>query len=685
MNDKISNKTGMDEYRDTLLEEPFHLKRKHLTQTSDDMPMADPVVIKTRFGQFSSISGSLVRTPEFDERFYYSGRLGAFYTKKATFFRLWAPTAQEVSLEVWDSFEEDGGINKTIPMHQTDVGVWEVKLKGNQHKTIYTYHLKFSDGRNHSTQDPYARAVIVNGNRSVVIDPDSVYLEGYYRMPPFTSLTDAIIYELHVRDFTVDPNSGVEERGRYLGLTEKGTVNSFGSPTGIDYLKRLGVTHVQLLPIYDFATVNEHQPEDEYNWGYDPKNYNVPEGSYSKNPKDPVLRILELKQMIKALHEAGIRVIMDVVYNHVYEVSDHPLHRTAPGYFFRYDKNGNLSNGTGVGNDTASERLMMRKYILDSIAYWLEEFKIDGFRFDLMGIHDVETMNEVRRLADRIDPSIIILGEGWNLNTELPESERAWQGNAWKMPRIAHFNDSMRDAIKGSTFDFTGKGFISERSRDQKTVAANLTGKLDFAKYKEPSQIIQYVEAHDNSTLYDKLLMTNPEDSEETRIRRHTLATSIVLLAQGIPFIHGGQEFLRTKRGVENSYKSPDEINCYDWQRQDAYRQSVEFVKGLIHLRKSHYLFRLRDTQTIENSVKLHYAKDGIIAYSLVDSQHEILVIINGNQGEKSASIDKGDWQVLVRNMKVSQGTETISLQKGYVNVDSLSALVLKRNLEQGK
>lgn len=680
MDDKNRNQTGIEEYKEHLLEEPFRVRRRDLTRTTDDMPMADPVVVKTRFGQFTTISGSLIRTPEFDERFYYSGRLGAFYTREATLFRLWAPTAQEVTVEVWDSLDESSQIQELISMHQTDVGVWEAQLAGDRHNTAYTYHLTFSDGTNHSTQDPYARAVIVNGDKSVILDPDSVHLDGFYRMPPFTHPTDAIIYEIHVRDFTIDPESGIDQKGRYLGFIEQGTVNEQGSPTGLDYLKSLGVTHVQILPMYDYATVDEHEPHSQYNWGYDPKNYNVPDGSYAADPREPANRILELKQMIKGLHEAGIRVIMDVVYNHVYEVSDHPLHKTAPGYFFRYDKNGDLSNGTGVGNDTASERRMMRKYILDSIAYWAEEFHLDGFRFDLMGIHDVQTMNEIRSLLDTIDPSIIVLGEGWNLSTELPESEKAWQGNASKMPRIAHFNDSMRDSIKGSTFRYDEKGFISGRHREGKTIAGNLMGKIDSSHYLGPDQVIQYVEAHDNLTLYDKLLLTNPEDSEETRIRRHTLATSMVILAQGIPFIHAGQEFLRTKSGVENSYRSPDHINLLHWRRQDDFRSAVEYFRGLIRLRKSQYLFRLHDAQSIRNAMEILHARGGVIAYRLKDSRQEILVIINGNDSEHRASVNKAQWEVLVRNMRVCEEAEELILTKNHVQVDPLSVLVLRRS-----
>lgn len=663
--------------------EPLKAKRKELVHTRDDVTLPEPVKVKVApYGTRVTVSGSLVRTAEFDERHYYEGFLGAFYTKEKTLLRVWAPTAQEVSVEIWDSLNEFSRICEVLPLTYRDPGVWEAELPGDKHRTVYTYLLTFSDGTIHSSNDPYARAATVNGKKSVVLDPGSVRVQGFERMPAFTHPVDAVIYEIHIRDFSVDPSSGIRQRGKFLGITEKGTKNPAGSPTGLNYLKELGVTHVQVMPIFDFATVNETRPDSAYNWGYDPLNFNVPDGSYSSNPHEPERRIIELKEMIKSLHDAGFRVIMDVVYNHVYEVSDHPLHKTVPGYFFRYDKKGNLSNGTGVGNDTASERSMMRKYILDSIRYWLEEYQLDGFRFDLMGIHDIDTMNEVRRLADTVDPSIIILGEGWNLPTELPLSQRAWQRNAGKMPRIAHFNDSLRDAVKGSTFYFAGKGFISGHHYDQKIIADSLFGHCDPASgspYLGPDQVIQYVEAHDNHTLYDKLLRTNPKDPEKIRIRRHTLATSLVLLAQGVPFIHGGQEFLRTKLGVENSYRSDDDVNRFDWMRREAYHEALEYVKGLIRLRREHRLFRLRDASAIGASLQLLQCRSGLLSWRLKDEEEELLVLVNGNDKESRVAAKTGLWQCLVKDMVVSHKNEKLRLKTESVPVAPLSVMVLRR------
>lgn len=661
----------------------LNIRPRELVSTTDDMPLAEPVKIPAfPFGSRETLSGAVVRTKEFDERFAYDGELGAFYSPERTEFRLWAPTAQTVEVELWESTEEVAAVRETFPMVHQDSNVWTAELPGDQHGTVYTYHLTFSDGTNHSTMDPYSRAVVANGEKSVIVDPRQVQVEGFDRLPPFSNPVDAVIYELHVRDFSMDPDSGIVHKGRFPGVVEMGTHNSKGSSTGLDYLKDLGITHVQLLPIFDFSTVDEYHPEQGYNWGYDPKNYNVPEGSYSTDPRDPVRRITELKEMIRDLHKAGIRVIMDVVYNHVYEVSMHSLHKTAPGYFFRYDRHGALANGTGVGNDTASERKMMRKYMVDSVRYWLEEYKLDGFRFDLMGIHDVETMNEIRRTADAIDPSILLLGEGWNLGTTLPQDDRAWQGNARRMPGIAHFNDTLRDAAKGSVFHHRDKAFVSGRHRVGKRLAESLAGKPwpgSHATYQSPQQIIQYVEAHDNLTVYDKLLQTDPKDSEATRIRRHTLATSLVLLAQGVPFIHGGQEFLRTKGGDENSYRSGDAVNRFDWSRQDTYRPALDYFKGLVRLRREHPLFRLRDEASVARKLKILHNKGGIITLQLKDDTEELLVVFNGNDRKTRTRLLPGGWSILVRDMTVPSAPPSVRLRSGLVRIEPLSVLVLKR------
>lgn len=630
-----------------------------------------------------------VRSNDFDNYFSYDGELGALYEKEGTLLRVWTPTAK--SVEVWiyadDSFK---GPSTKIEMVQKPKGIFEAYLPGDQHGTIYVYKILFLNNRESISVDPYARATTVNGMKSVIADLNRTNPDGWgERLPAFGLPEEAIIYELHIRDFSISETSGIVNKGKFLGLTEKNTQNASGRKTGLDYLIDLGITHIQILPMFDYATVDEaNLTEPQYNWGYDPLNYNVPEGSYSTDPFDPFNRIFELKQMIRTLHENGLRVIMDVVYNHVYDPKDQALERTVPGYFYRYNADGSLANGTGVGNDTASERHMMRKYIIDSVKYWAKEYHLDGFRFDLMGIHDSVTMNAIREALDKIDPSIIIIGEGWEMSTPLPEDLKASQKNAQAMPRIAHFNDSIRIALKGSDFgDEKDRGFISGKNYLEDLLLRNIKGAMHLSShssYVDPEQVIQYVEAHDNLTLYDKLLRSNPDDSEEVRIKRHTLATSIVLLSQGVPFIHGGQEFLRTKAGVANSYQSPDEINQFEWERVTTFQESVAYVKGLIALRKSEYLFRLHTHEEIDAHFTMLSENFNIVAFSLTNSEKKYIVIFNGNRSDVIFRIQKGKYAILVEDNQVflESMPEAVLMEKILVKAHTTSVLCADNQYE---
>ena len=630
-----------------------------------------------------------VRSNDFDNYFSYDGELGALYEKEGTLLRVWTPTAK--SVEVWiyadDSFK---GPSTKIEMVQKPKGIFEAYLPGDQHGTIYVYKILFLNNRESISVDPYARATTVNGMKSVIADLNRTNPDGWgERLPAFGLPEEAIIYELHIRDFSISETSGIVNKGKFLGLTEKNTQNASGRKTGLDYLIDLGITHIQILPMFDYATVDEaNLTEPQYNWGYDPLNYNVPEGSYSTDPFDPFNRIFELKQMIRTLHDNGLRVIMDVVYNHVYDPKDQALERTVPGYFYRYNADGSLANGTGVGNDTASERHMMRKYIIDSVKYWAKEYHLDGFRFDLMGIHDSVTMNAIREALDKIDPSIIIIGEGWEMSTPLPEDLKASQRNAQAMPRIAHFNDSIRIALKGSDFgDEKDRGFISGKNYLEDLLLRNIKGAMHLSShssYVDPEQVIQYVEAHDNLTLYDKLLRSNPDDSEEVRIKRHTLATSIVLLSQGVPFIHGGQEFLRTKAGVANSYQSPDEINQFEWERVTTFQESVAYVKGLIALRKSEYLFRLHTHEEIDAHFTMLSENFNIVAFSLTNSEKKYIVIFNGNRSDVIFRIQKGKYAILVEDNQVflESMPEAVLMEKILVKVHTTSVLCADNQYE---
>ena len=625
-----------------------------------------------------------VQSPVFDKKYSFDGELGALYTPQRTILRLWAPTALSVEVIVYESLYRKE--KKRHTMGKGGRGTHELIMIGDYAGTAYKYAITFPDGKVVETADPYSYATTANGERSVILDIFNTNPKKWGpRLEPIASPVDAIIYELHIRDFTISPTSGVTNKGKFLGVVEEGTLSVNGDSTGLDYLKELGVSHVQILPMADFYTVNELKPLEQYNWGYDPQNFNVPEGSYATNPYQPEVRILEMKEMIQGLHDAGIRVIMDVVYNHVYLPKLHALEKTVPGYYFRRNEDGTLCNGTGVGNDTASERFMMRKYIIDSITYWAKNFHLDGFRFDLMGIHDIETMNEIRIALDEIDPSIIMLGEGWNLNTNLPPSEKAVQQNADRMPGVAHFNDALREAIKGSDFDSgNDTGFVTGKPFMEGWIATNLQGgayyPVNRGNYKTPAQMVQYVEAHDNLTLYDKLKVSLPWDDEDFRMRRHLLASSFVLLSQGIPFIHAGQEFMRTKNGLENSYNAPDSINRMDWHRRSEMKQAVDYMKGLIALRKHEPLFRLRTIDEVKEHMNILKADYQIVVYQLEDTEKLYYVIFNGQTNAIDFDVEAGDYQVLIENGKSNLDEPRIVEGLSRIRVEYLSVTVLVKN-----
>ena len=625
-----------------------------------------------------------VQSPVFDKKYSFDGELGAIYTPQRTILRLWAPTALSVEVIVYESLYRKE--KKRHTMGKGGRGTHELIMIGDYAGTAYKYAITFPDGKVVETVDPYSYATTANGERSVILDIFNTNPKKWGpRLEPIASPVDAIIYELHIRDFTISPTSGVTNKGKFLGVVEEGTLSVNGDRTGLDYLKELGVSHVQILPMADFCTVNELKPLEQYNWGYDPQNFNVPEGSYATNPYQPEVRILEMKEMIQGLHDAGIRVIMDVVYNHVYLPKLHALEKTVPGYYFRRNEDGTLCNGTGVGNDTASERFMMRKYIIDSITYWAKNFHLDGFRFDLMGIHDIETMNEIRIALDEIDPSIIMLGEGWNLNTNLPPSEKAVQQNADRMPGVAHFNDALREAIKGSDFGSgNDTGFVTGKPFMEGWIATNLQGgayyPVNRGNYKTPAQMVQYVEAHDNLTLYDKLKVSLPWDDEDFRTRRHLLASSFVLLSQGIPFIHAGQEFMRTKNGLENSYNAPDSINRMDWHRRSEMKQAVDYMKGLIALRKHEPLFRLRTIDEVKEHMNILKADYQIVVYQLEDTEKLYYVIFNGQTNAIDFDVEAGDYQVLIENGKSNLDEPRIVEGLSRIRVEYLSVTVLVKN-----
>lgn len=619
------------------------------------------------FGMYDVSIGNVISDDSFDKQFAYKVELGAIYTKENTIFRVWAPTATKVNLLVYN-----GENAKKMPMKKIGKGVYELKLNGDKLGMVYNYEV-YVNGEVNEATDPYAKSTTINGNRSVVVNP--VPLESNY-----VKIDTPIIYELHVRDLSIHKESKIKQKGKFLGVIEEGTKSSKGQITGFDYIKSLGVTHVQLLPIYDFSkySVDENDQFSKYNWGYDPVNYNTPEGSYSTNPNDPNSRIIELQQLVKKFHDNNIGVIMDVVYNHVFSTSEHSFEKIVPQYYFRHNENGGLTNGSGCGNDVASERQMARKYIVDSVVYLAKTYKFDGFRFDLMGLLDVTTMKTLRDELMKINPNIIILGEGWDLGT-LPKSEKSAQYNANKLENIAFFNDDIRDGIKGATFGGVGQGFATGKLNQEERVLRNIIGGQGVKTYMAPNQIINYVEAHDNLTLWDQIEKTNSQENEEVRINRHRLSTSIVLLSQGIPFIHAGQEFARTKHGDENSYKSSDEINWIDWDRAYENRALVEYVRQLISIRKANNMFNLKSYDKINKVLQVLKKEDQLIAYQLKENDL-IYVAHNASMNTKEIRIENGKYIVLVKDDKANvNGINEINVRNGKIKVNPISTLVIKK------
>ncbi|HDR3343379.1 TPA: type I pullulanase [Bacillus cereus] len=658
-------------------------KVKIITEQKIDLKQTYKVKIENLADTNTEI-GKVIRSEEFDNLFYYGGNdLGNTYTPQHTKFRLWAPTASEAKLVTYKKWNDK--IGTEINMQQGEKGTWTAELKGNQKGLFYTYKVKIGDKWTEAV-DPYVRAASVNGDKGAVVNLEETNPKKWKanKKPKFKNPEDAIIYELHVRDLSIQPESGIKQKGKYLGVTEKGTKGPEGVKTGLDHIKDLGVTHVQFLPIFDYASVNEETlNEPQYNWGYDPKNFNVPEGSYSTNPYEPTVRITELKQMVQTLHDNNLRVVMDVVYNHMYNAAESNFHKLVPGYYYRYNEDGTFANGTGVGNDTASERKMMRKFMIDSVTYWAKEYNLDGFRFDLMGIHDYETMNEIRKAVNQIDPSIILHGEGWDLNTPLAAELKANQKNAEKMKGIAHFNDNIRDGLKGSVFEEKENGFINGKQNMEDRIKKGITAGIDYdtnsSTYQDPEQVLTYVEAHDNHTLWDKLELTNSGDNEEVRKQMHKLSSSILLTSQGIPFLHAGQEFMRTKYGDHNSYKSPDSINQMDWLRRATFNNEVDYMKGLIELRKKYSAFRMTSAEQIKTHVSFIDAPKNTVAYIIEGNKHEYFTVAhNANREAVEITLpSKGPWKVLVDG-KQAGSKPLYVVHDNKIKVPALSSIVLK-------
>lgn len=637
---------------------------------------------------------------KFDYEVYTGNDLGAVYSPKMTRFKVWAPEAESVKLNLYKQGEGDNLIEQHI-MKKSANGTYVFEKQGDCNGIYYTYTV-VNHGEEQEAVDPYTKAAGVNGQRGMVINlaktnPQGFELDGY-RNPEH--ITDAIIYEGSVRDFTMDESSGVFHNGKFLGLTEANTTNHFGEATALDYISGLGVTHVQILPAFDFETVDEKNQKAQYNWGYDPDNYNVPEGSYAVSPYDGAVRIQEMKQMVLALHSRGIGVIMDVVFNHTYRRDDSNLQKIVPGYYYRSDETG-YTNGSGCGNEVASDRPMVQKLIVDSLIYWAKEYHIDGFRFDLMGVLDIDTMNVIAERLKEIRPDIYLYGEGWNGGpSSLAEEKCAFKASAKKMPGIGMFNDDIRDTIKGSVFYDDHLGFVNGGTHLENALRYGITGavahpQVDYDAYgskswaKEPGQSINYVSCHDNYTLWDKLSVSCPEASEEKKKAMNRLCAAIVFTSQGVPFIQAGEEFLRSKplpekKGfAENSYNMPDAVNSIKWDNIHEYPDMIAYYKGLMALRKAHPVFRMQsEAEMTQNLCFLSDTPEKVVAYLLKgkgadDTPENILVIFNGNDEEILYNLPEGKWKILVDDKTAgADGKKIISAK---ADVEPLSALVLEK------
>jgi pullulanase len=619
---------------------------------------------------FAVLNGLAAQESKIDYPVYTGKDLGLTYTPTATTFKIWAPTATAAKLNIYKS-DLGGTAVRSITMNKGVDGVWQITVPENLKNSYYTFQVNIGNTWSEEVVDPYAKACGTNGLRAQVIDLKETNPVGWDKdtLPNFSvanKQTDAVIYELHVRDASIHASSGIKNKGKFLGLAELGTKNSAGQFTGLSHIKELGVTHIHLLPFYDYNSVDETKSAVQYNWGYDPVNYNIPEGSYSTNPSDGKVRIRELKELIKTMHSNGLRIVMDVVYNHTALTKNSNFNILVPDYYYRKRADGSFSDASSCGNETASEKAMFQKFMIESVVYWVNEYHIDGFRFDLMGIHDIQTMNMISDTLHKIKPSIVLYGEGWTSSSSpLSEDKRALKKNAAQLNGIAVFSDDMRDGIKGSVFNIDDRGFATGNTSNSESVkfgivAAGKHPQINYSKVnysKEPytagpAGLINYADCHDNNILWDKIELSFKSASAAERTKMHELAYAIVLTAQGASFLHAGTEFLRTKNGVENSFDKGDIVNGIDWDLKTKNMASYQFIKSLVQIRRAHPAFRMQTAQQIATNINFENNQpSGIIAYTINgaavgDNWKKIWVAYNGSQTPQTLTLPKGTWKV---------------------------------------
>ncbi|MFD3003286.1 type I pullulanase [Pontibacter toksunensis] len=611
------------------------------------------------------------------------------YTPARTIFKLWSPVAEAVVIHFYAA--GDGGVRSNKEeLEVLEQGLWTLQVNKDLKGVYYTFQVKVKGTWLNETPGIYATAVGVNGKRAMVVDLTATDPKDWKKDkgPKVSSPNGVVLYEAHVRDFTISKNSGSSKPGKFLGLVEEGTTSPDGLTTGIDHIKELGVTHVHLLPSFDFMSVDEAALEEpQYNWGYDPQNYNIPEGSYASDPYHAAVRIREFKEMVQGFHKNGIGVILDVVYNHTGLKENSNFNLEVPGYYYRH-ANGTWSDASGCGNETASERIMMRKFIIESCSHWVEEYHIDGFRFDLMGIHDIETMNLLTAALKRINPNIIVYGEGWTAGASpLPHSKRATKAHTYMLKQVSTFSDDIRDALKGSVFDVRSRGFVSGAHGMEESIKFGVIGSIQHPEVhsgraawaREPWQAVSYVSCHDNHTLYDKLKASCGDASEEEIIKMHLLSNAIVLTSQGIPFLHAGEEMLRTKKGEHNSYNLPDAINQINWNWKEDHEAVFTYYKQLISLRKTHPAFSMPTAEMVYRHLEFLHTAPGLVGFLLHhnannDSWKNILVYYNAHKSAVRMTIT-GEWSVAVKGKRIDPaGADKVSQE---VEIPPVSMLML--------
>ena len=610
------------------------------------------------------------------------------YSPKSTTFSLTtSPDVKKVDVVISDN-DSDTAQQLVKSMKRVGAGKWKLTVKNDLKGKYYVFSV-YNQAQPDHTPGLFAKAVGVNGKRGAIVDLKDTDPDGWADdvRPELKNPCDLIIYEMHHRDFSMDMSSGIKNKGKFLALTE---------PAAISHLRRLGVNAVHILPSFDFASIDESKPDvAQYNWGYDPLNYNVPEGSYSTNAADPKARIREFKQMVQALHKAGIRVILDVVYNHTFDINGSNFQKTYPDYFFRKNAEGKYSDGSGCGNETASDKELMREFMKESVAYWVNEYHIDGFRFDLMGVHDIETMNEIHDVVAQIDPTIYIYGEGWSAGScAYPQDKLAIKANARQLNGIGAFSDEMRDALRGPFSDDTKGGFLAGVPGQEESIKFGIAGaishpqidmtKVNYSKVpwtNEPSQMVAYVSCHDDMCLTDRLRSSIPYIGDDELIRLDLLAQTAVLTSQGVPFILSGEEMLRDKKGVHNSFRSPDSINRLDWNNLKRYPQVFDYYAGLISLRKQHPAFRMGSADEVRKNLCFLEAPEGVVAYQLKnnaggDSWKNIIVVLNSQKTPQTVDVPENTYTMVVANGKVD--TNGIGLLSGKtLTVAPQSALIV--------